>query len=304
MTLRYDTISFLSDYGHTDEFVGVVHSVIRQISPAVRVIDITHEVAPYDVRAAGLALGRAAQYLAPGVVIAVVDPGVGSGRRAVAVEVGNGQSILLGPDNGVLAPAVAMVGGATRAVWLNNPEYHLAGAGSLFDGRDVFASVAAHLCNGVPLEELGEFIEPAGLIPGTLPISELDDDVLTAEVLWVDRYGNAQLNADPEELDGLGTVFELNLQAAASVGTTGSTGSTVRTVKRVRSFSELTTGALGLVIDSYGAVALVCDRASAAEELGLETGDALSLRPLDSADDPARGVTTPVQLSPSFRPQS
>ncbi|CAB4746386.1 MAG: hypothetical protein F2694_07110 [Actinobacteria bacterium] len=311
MSLRFDTISFLSDYGHTDEFVGVVHSVIRQIAPEVSVIDITHEIAPYDVRAGGLALGRAAQYLAPGVVIAVVDPSVGTSRRAIAVEVGDGQSILLGPDNGVLAPAVAMVGGATRAVWLNNSEYHLAGAGSLFDGRDIFAPVAAHLCNGVALEELGEFIEPAGLIPGTLPISELADGVLTAEVLWVDHYGNAQLNADPDEVDALGTVFELRLDSAGSLaagslggGSLGGAAPTVRTVKRVGSFSELTTGALGLVIDSYGALALVCDRASAAEELNLETGDALRLSPLDSAAEPARGVTTPVQLSPSFRPQS
>lgn len=301
MSLRYDTISFLSDYGHADEFVGVVHSVIRQIAPAVTVIDITHEIAPYDVRAGGLALGRAAQYLAPGVVIAVVDPSVGSTRRAIAVEVGDGQSVLLGPDNGLLAPAVAMVGGATRAVWLNNSDYHLEGAGSLFDGRDIFASVAAHLCNGVALEDLGELIEPAGLIPGTLPISELTETELTAEVLWIDHYGNAQLNADPEELDGLGTVFELSLDSA---GILGGASPTVRTVKRVKSFSELTAGAIGLVIDSYGAIALVCDRTSAAEELGLGTGDALSLKPLDSADEPARAVTTPVQLSPSFRPQS
>ena len=306
MSLRFDTISFLSDYGHTDEFVGVVHSVIRQMAPEVAVIDITHSIAPYDVRAGGLALGRAAQYLAPGVVIAVVDPSVGTSRRAVAVEVGDGQSILLGPDNGVLAPAVAMVGGATRAVWLNNSEYHLARAGSLFDGRDIFAPVAAHICNGVALEELGEFIEPAGLIPGTLPISELAEGVLTAEVQWVDHYGNAQLNADPDEVDALGTVFELRLDSAGSLGggSLGGVAPTVRTVKRVSSFSELTTGALGLVIDSYGALALVCDRASAAEELSLETGDALRLSPLDSAAEPARAVTTPVQLSPSFRPQS
>ena len=125
MSLRYDTISFLSDYGHTDEFVGVVHSVIHQLCPGVRVIDISHEVAPYDVRAGGLTLARSVQYLAPGVVVAVVDPGVGSTRRPVAVEVGDGASVLVGPDNGLLAPAVAMVGGATRAVWLNNAEHHL-----------------------------------------------------------------------------------------------------------------------------------------------------------------------------------
>jgi S-adenosyl-L-methionine hydrolase (adenosine-forming) len=291
MSLRYDTISFLSDYGHADEFVGVVHSVIRQLSPEAKVIDITHEVPPYDVRAGSLTLGRAAQYLAPGVVIAVVDPGVGTARRAIAVEVGDGQSILLGPDNGVLSAAVAIVGGATRAVWLNDPEYHLAAAGSLFDGRDIFAPVAAHLCNGVPLEDLGELIEPAGLMPGTLPISEESDGGLTAEVLWIDHYGNVQLNADPGELDALGSVFELRIDAT--------TGPVVRTARRTANFAEIGTGSVGIVRDSYGALALVCNRSSAAEELGVQTGDAIVIMPLDGAEPDPRGLTTTVHLSPS-----
>ncbi len=116
----YETVSFLSDYGSVDEFVGVVHSVIRQLAPGVGVVDVTHEVAPHDVRGGSLTLARAAQYLAPGVVLAVVDPGVGTARRAVAIEVGDGEAVFVGPDNGLLAPAVAMVGGATRAVELTS----------------------------------------------------------------------------------------------------------------------------------------------------------------------------------------
>ena len=110
----FNTISFLSDFGHDDEFVGVVHSVIRSISPATTIIDVTHGITPHDTRAGGLALARAAPYLAPGVVVAVVDPGVGTDRRAVAIEVGNGSSILVGPDNGLLAPAPPR---ARRAAW-------------------------------------------------------------------------------------------------------------------------------------------------------------------------------------------
>ncbi len=113
--MKYDTITFLSDYGLADEFVGVVKSVIRSIAPDVTVIDLTHDIDPHDVRGGGLALARSAQYLVPGVVLAVVDPGVGTPRRAIAIEVGEGQSVLVGPDNGLLAPAVAMVGGADRA---------------------------------------------------------------------------------------------------------------------------------------------------------------------------------------------
>ena len=166
MALRYDTISFLSDYGHDDEFVGVVQSVIRAIAPEVAVIDVTHQVPPHDVRAGGLALARSAQYLCPGVVLAVVDPGVGGARRAVAVEVGDGASVLVGPDNGLLAPAVALVGGADRAVELTEPDYQLEAPGPTFAGRDVFAPAAAHLCAGVDLAELGPEIDPAGLLPG------------------------------------------------------------------------------------------------------------------------------------------
>ena len=123
MGRRFDTISFLTDYGTEDEFVGVVKSIVRDIAPHVQVIDLTHAIAPYDVRAGSLALARSIPYVPAGVVLAVVDPGVGSDRRAIAVEVGDGMSVLVGPDNGLLAPAVAMAGGAERAVELTNPEY-------------------------------------------------------------------------------------------------------------------------------------------------------------------------------------
>ncbi|MFP5328080.1 MAG: S-adenosyl-l-methionine hydroxide adenosyltransferase family protein, partial [Acidimicrobiia bacterium] len=147
MGSRYDTVSFLSDYGTDDEFVGVVHSVIRSIAPHVVCVDITHGIPPHDVRAGGLALVRSVQYMAPGIALAVVDPGVGTDRRAVAVEVGEGgEGIFVGPDNGLLASAVAMTGGARRAVELTNPEYQLPAPGVTFTGRDVFAPAAAHLC--------------------------------------------------------------------------------------------------------------------------------------------------------------
>lgn len=291
MALRYDTISFLSDYGYEDEFVGVVHSVIRQLCPDVHVVDITHGITPFDVRAGGLTLARSVQYLCPGIVVAVVDPGVGSTRRPIAVEVSEGKAVLIGPDNGVLAPAVAMLGGATRAVWLNDEEHHLAAPGPLFDGRDVFAPVAARLASGqVAFEGLGESIDPAGLMPGIFPISDRGEDGMNAEVLWIDRYGNAQLNVLPEELDELGSVFEVRM------------GDRTRSAHRVTHFSELGTGAVGLAVDSYGFMALVADRSSAAFELSLSTGDPLTLVPLDDEPDATASVTTRVELSPQRRP--
>jgi hypothetical protein len=267
--LRYDTISFLSDYGLVDEFVGVVKSVIRSIAPAVTVVDVTHDIAPHDVRAGGLALARSAQYLVPGVVLAVVDPGVGTDRRAVAVEVGGGQSVLIGPDNGLLAPAVAMVGGADRAVALTNLSYQLPAPGPTFAGRDVMAPAAAHLCNGVPFDELGDAVATTSLLPGVLPLTQEEDGGLTGEVLWVDRFGNAQLNVDPAEVAPWGDRLRLVW------------GSTARVAVRADSYAALKAGEVGLVVDSYGLLSVSVDRGSAAAELGLGTGTAVRLEPLE-----------------------
>jgi S-adenosylmethionine hydrolase len=278
---RFDTVSFLSDYGTTDEFVGVVKSVIRSIEPRVTVVDITHDIQPYDVKAGSLTLARSVQYLCPGVVLAVVDPGVGTDRRAIAIEVGGGQSYLVGPDNGLLASAVGMVGGATAAVELTNPEYRLASPGPTFDGRDVFGPAAAHLCAGVPLDALGPRVDPAGLVPGLVPLPRDEDGAIVGEVLWVDRYGNCQLNIDPEQIASWGDRVQLRCTrppAGAAVGP-GQTEGT-RTARRVRAFDELGSGQAGLVVDSYGLLAVVMSRASAADALQIAAGDELALVPL------------------------
>ena len=289
----YDTISFLSDYGHDDEFVGVVHSVIASIAPHVRVVDVTHGIAPCDVRAGGLALARAAQYLLPGVVVAVVDPGVGTERRPVAIEVGDGASVLVGPDNGLLAPAVALVGGASRAVELANPEFRLdvqPELGSTFDGRDVFAPAAAHLCRGVPLSALGPAVEVATLMPGMLPVSTREGDDLVAEVLWIDRFGNCQLNLDPSELDELAPAGA-PLQVAA--------GEDLRTAERVGAYAEVSPGRVGLITDSSGLVSLAMPKRSAADDMGLHEGAEVRLTAAAAAarrPDGASGTATPVGL--------
>ena len=199
-------VSFLSDYGTRDEFVGVCKAVMLEIAPELRIVDITHDVAPFDVRAAALTLVRAIQYLPAGIVLAIVDPGVGTGRRTIAVGVENGY--LVGPDNGLLAPSVAMLGGATRAVSLDNAEYQLQAPGGTFAGRDIMAPAVGHLAAGVALEELGTEIDPALLVPGLLPLPEEGDDgAINGEVLWVDRFGNVQLNIDVEMLSARGVTF-------------------------------------------------------------------------------------------------
>jgi len=262
-----DTVWFLSDYGLDDEFVGVVKGVVKSIAPEVTVVDLTHQIPAYDIRAGSLALARSMQYLAPGVVLAVVDPGVGSARRAVAVEVGSDDvtAFLVGPDNGLLAPAVAMVGGARRAVSLTNPDYQIPAPGPTFAGRDVMAPAAAHLCAGLELDLLGDPVDPLSLLPGLVPLSRQEEGRTIGEVLWIDRFGNAQLNVDPDEIEAI----EGPLLVRA--------GDQARVAVRVSSFSELKTGQVGVIVDSYGLVAVVLDQRSAADELRLHTGSAVTL---------------------------
>ncbi len=281
--LRYDTVSFLSDYGRADEFVGIVHSILRSTAPGVTVIDITHDIAPHDVRGGGLALARSAQYLCPGVVLAVVDPGVATARRGIALEVGGGQSVLVGPDNGLLAPAVAMVGGATRAVSLTNTDYHLPAPGPTFDGRDVFAPVAAALCTGVDIGELGDDVDPNTLMPGMIPVIREEDGDLVTDVMWIDRFGNCQLNVDPDDLDDWGDRIRIQVNG------------TWRLARRVDAYAEIGSGEVGLIIDSYGLIAIALDRRSARAELALDTGNEVRLQRLaDDATPP--GTTTSVDL--------
>ncbi|MBM3816345.1 MAG: SAM-dependent chlorinase/fluorinase, partial [Actinobacteria bacterium] len=228
---RYDTISFLSDYGLRDEFVGIVKGVIADIAPHARVIDLTHEVPPFDVRAGSLALARCISYVPSGIVLAVVDPGVGTARRGVAVSVGEGRGVLIGPDNGLLSMGTALAGGADAAVVLNNPQYHLEAPGATFAGRDIFAPAAAHLCNGVPLAELGEAVDPNLLLPGVVPLSRTEGDETIAEVTWIDRYGNCQLNVGPDDVAALGNRLSVVLTSPTGERST-------RAANVVRNFSE------------------------------------------------------------------
>ncbi len=286
MPPRFDTITFLSDYGTGDEFVGVVHSVIRSIAPHVTVVDLAHEIPPYDVRAGSLTLGRAAQYLCPGVVLAVVDPGVGTERRGVVVEVGGGESYLIGPDNGLLASAVAMSGGATAAVELTNPLFQLPAPGPTFAGRDVFAPPAAHQCNGVPLHELGSAVDPVSLLPGLMPLPREHEGALIAQVIWVDRFGNCQLNVDPDEIDDLGPRVQLRW------------GDDVRTAERAITYQGIAPGQVGLVIDSYGMLSVCLGKRSAADELTMVVGTEIALRAPGAYEAPPAIEPQHVHLTP------
>lgn len=277
-------ISLLTDYGVHDEFVGVVKSVVYDIAPQARVIDLTHGVKPFDVRGGSLALARCVQYVPDGIIVGIVDPGVGSTRRAVAIEVAGGRGIFLGPDNGLLAPAVALAGGAERAFVLSNTELHLHTNGATFAGRDVFAPVAAFLANGGALENVGHEIDTASLMPGLVPIPTeekhaVHGDGFHCEVAWVDAFGNCQLNLGPDDVADFGSVLRLVI------------GDDVRSARIVTHFAQIEPGAIGAVIDSYGMLALAVDQGSAAEVLRLQEGDVVVVFAGES-----EVVTSPVSL--------
>ncbi len=238
-----------------------MHRVIAGRAPGIEVIDLTHQIPVYDVRAGALTLWRAAPWLVPGVVLAVVDPGVGTMRRAVAIEVARAGAVFVGPDNGLLLPAATSLGPVTSVVEL--PNLLVAGRGATFAGRDVFAPAAAELALGVELRRLGAAIDPAGLVGEPVPRPEVEPGGrLRAEVLWVDHFGNAQLNARPADLAALGPVVEV----ATGRGPTWP-------ARLVAAYAELTSDEVGLVIDSYGLLALSCHGSPAAARIGLRTGD-------------------------------
>ena len=276
---RFNTISFLSDYGTKDESVGVVKSVVRSLSPETKIIDITHGIKVHDVRSGGLALARSAQYLDSGVVLAVVDPGVGGSRIGVAIEVNDGDYVFVGPDNGLLAPAIAMLGEPSRAFELDNPEFHLPSLSPTFAGRDIFGPISAHLCQGVPLETLGSKISVASLQPGLLPVGGREGEVATAEVLWQDHFGNLQLNLSPKDVDDFGDNLRLKF------------GESMRSVVRVNTFEEIPVSEIGLLVDSYGLLALAVYGRSASEELQLFEGQQVELSALTDGATNSSPVT-------------
>jgi S-adenosylmethionine hydrolase len=261
-------ISFLSDFGLADEFVGVVHGVLAKLSPGSRIIDVGHGTPPGDVKAAALSLTRAIQYLPEGVALVVVDPGVGSDRLALAVETDWG--FFVGPDNGVLSPAVAMVGGAHVMVSIDNPEARIPSPGETFQGRDVFAPAAALLASGeAAINDLGPELGPGSVQPLLLPLPETQGNLVTGETWWVDRFGNVQTNIGPDDLAAVGL--------APGSMITVKVGATLHTVPWAAAYSDVESGSPLVHVDSAGLIAIAVRDGAADQELSLSTGVSVTL---------------------------
>ena len=262
-------ITFLTDFGLEDDFVGTCHGVVKRIAPDAQIIDITHGIRPGHVLQAALTLANTLPYMPAGVHLAVVDPGVGTGRRPLALRDAEGR-LHVGPDNGLLIPAAERFGGVVEAHELANPEYALDSVSRTFHGRDLFSPAAAHLSLGVALGELGPPVDPEALVRLDLPEPEVGQSRIRATVLGVDRFGNIALNLSREHLDAVSIVPDMRVELAAR-------GNRYYAVA-ARTFADAPTGELILYEDSYRSVAIAVSRGSAAAVLGVEEGAEIVLQ--------------------------
>ena len=254
MTARF--ITFLTDFGLADDFVGTCHGVMKRIAPDVEIIDITHGVPPRQVLQGALTLANALPYMPVGIHLAVVDPGVGGARRPLALRDGEGR-VHVGPDNGLLIPAAEKLGGIVEARELANPAYALESVSRTFHGRDLFAPAAAHLALGVELAELGPPIAADALARIDLPQPEIGTTRIRASVMSIDRFGNMQLNLDRSHLERAGIVPGMRLELALD-------GERYYAVA-ARTFADARRGEIILYEDAYRNVSIAISDGNAAE---------------------------------------
>src|ERR1700683_2281660 len=258
----FDSLTFITDYGLEDGFVAACHGVAARIAPGIRIIDITHLVQPGDVRRGAAVLAQTIPYLPPGVHVAVVDPGVGPARRGVAVKAGD--SLFVGPDNGLLSWAIAAKGGAEQAFQLTNGDLWLHPVSPTFHGRDIFMPVAAHLAAGHDLASAGDEIDLADLVVLPAPTSRVRDREGEGEGMSIARFGNVQLSIVGADVGRLGVGFGSPLVVRA--------GRRQLTVPYLETFSAVAPGEIVAVTDSAGLISRPVTAAAAAQQLGLPPG--------------------------------
>ena len=271
-------LSFLTDYGLEDGFVAACHGVAAGIAPQIGIIDVTHLIPPGDIRRGAVVLAQTVPFLPPAVHVAVVDPGVGTSRRAIAVAAG--ASVFVGPDNGLLSWAVAACGGAVRAVSLTNRAlWREPVAAATFPGRDIFMPVAAHLAAGAGLEAAGQPVEVADLV--TLPVPErtIRDSVAEGEVLTVDRFGNIQLTITAADAAEIGVKPGGTVLVSTGLASTGMIGSGRHrlAIPYRDMFGAVAAGDLVAYTDSAGLVSIAVNGGNAAQRLALPPGAVVSV---------------------------
>ena len=262
-------ITFLTDFGLADDFVGTCHGVMKRIAPDAQIIDITHGIRPGHVLQAALMLANTLPYMPAGVHLAVVDPGVGSTRRPLALRDAEGR-LYIGPDNGLLLPAADRFGGVADAHELANPAYALDSVSRTFHGRDLFSPAAAHLALGVDLGALGPPVDPDALVRLDVPVPDVGPSRIRATVLGVDRFGNVALNLSREHLDESSIVPGMKVELASGVDRYYAVAA--------RTFADAAPGDLILYEDSYRNVSVAISRGSAAELLRVDEGSEILIQ--------------------------
>jgi S-adenosylmethionine hydrolase len=257
-------ITFLTDFGLQDDFVGTCHGVIKRIAPDAQIIDITHGIPPQGVLQGALTLANSLPFMPAGVHLAVVDPGVGGARRALALRDGEGR-IHVGPDNGLLIPAAEKFGGIAEAHELANPEFALESVSRTFHGRDLFAPAAAHLALGVELARLGPPIAVDALARLDIPEPEVGTSRIRSTVLAVDRFGNVQLNLDRSHSEQVAIVPGARVEL--QIGPERYYAVTART------FADARAGDLILYEDAYRNLSIAINGGNAAAMFGTSVGD-------------------------------
>jgi S-adenosylmethionine hydrolase len=271
MSSEWPLITFLSDYGLQDDFVGVCHGVMAMLCPRARVIDITHGIPRQDVRAGAIVLAASLPFTPRGVHLAVVDPDVGAQRRAVALRLADGR-ILVGPDNGLLWPAAERAGGITEAVDIAHSDFRLEPVSATFHGRDIFAPVTARLADGAVLAEAGGPLDPAELVRLEFSQARLEDGWLVAHTLYVDRFGNVQLDAGHDDLEQAGLKLGRPVQIRDAAGE-------LHTCAFARTFADVEPGQLLLYEDAYRRLAMAVSHGDAARRLSAKINDELRIQP-------------------------
>ena len=263
-------VTFLSDYGLEDEFVGVCHGIMLKIAPDLKIIDVHHNILRQDIRHGAVVLKQSVPFLPDSVHLAVVDPSVGSKRRAVALETGWGE-VFVGPDNGLLIPAALACGGIKKAFELTDQRFLIRPVSRTFQGRDVFSPAAAHIANGADPSDLGPPIEPDDLVPLEIPEAWVHDDHLHAEILQVDRFGNLQMNFGPSKLGEVSIEQGVRLEVRLE-------GHRLK-VPFAKTFADVKADEFVLVEDSYHYLSLAINKGDAAAKLRAKSGSTAIVGP-------------------------